>query len=573
MTPFQLILARLRAYPRALVIASAALLVTAGVTLALGQGIRWVVDRGLAADNLAQLELGLLILMVIAVIMALGTYVRFYMMSWLGERISADLRRMAFDSLLNQSPEYFDQHQSGEIMSRITADTSVLQSLIGSSISLALRNAVTSTGGLIMMLATSPRLTGLILLGVPLVMVPIILLGRRVRKLSRDSQDSLAAVGQNAGEAIQEIKTVHAFGQTQRMKNQFEGFVESAFGVAKKRIAQRSALIAAVIILVFLSLSVMLWVGGSDVISGRLSPGDLSAFVFYALLVAMGAATLAEVTSEVQRASGATERLAEFIHLEPAHQFGQDPIEQPDADLVFDRVDFSYPSRSDVVVLDGLSLTLRAGQTTALVGPSGAGKSSLFDLLLRHRVPNQGSICIGDQRLDSIDEAALRQWISVVPQQPTLFSLSIAENIAFGRPDASPTQIAAAAQQAGIDDFIRGLPDGYDTPVGERGIQLSGGQRQRIAIARALLAGTRWLLFDEATSALDSHSESHILTTLNQMRSTVSCIVIAHRISTIADADRILVMDRGRIHDQGTHQELLERSDIYQQLQPGFDAS
>lgn len=570
MSPLRLIWNQLSRYRPQIALACAALLVTAAVTLGLGQGIRWIVDRGLAADSLGDLKSGLIALMGISVVMAVGTFVRFYMMSWLGERISADLRGQAFQKLIAQEPSYFDQNLSGEIMSRITADTTILQSLIGSSISMALRNSLMSAGGLVMMLATSPRLTGLILITVPCVLAPILILGRRVRRLSRESQDSLASVGQNAGEAIQEIKTVQAFGQVTRIQHRFEDFVENAFNTARRRIFQRSLLIAAVIILVFSALSIMLWVGGSDVVAGRLSPGDLSAFVFYALLVAMGAATLAEVTSEVQRAAGATERLAEFINLTPAHHFGEKSAAAEGANIAFDHVHFAYPARPDIPVLNGLSVTLQAGQTTAIVGASGAGKSTLFDLMLRFRLPDQGQISLGGMALNDIKESELRDTLAVVPQQPSLFSDSIYDNIAFGVPDADPAAVAKAARQAGADEFITSLPQGYQTRVGERGVQLSGGQRQRIAIARALLKKSTWLLLDEATSALDSHSENHVLTTLAQLDQRVSCVVIAHRISTIESADQILVLDQGQLVDQGTHSELLARCAAYQKLQPSL---
>ena len=571
MNPLRLIGEQLGRYPRQLVIACAALLVTAGVTLTLGQGIRWVVDRGLGQNDLADLKLGLAVLMVISLLMAVGTFVRFYMMSWLGERVSADLRQRAFDRLIEQPPGYFDQHLSGEIMSRITADTTILQSLIGSAISMALRNVLTSVGGLVMMLATSPRLTLLILIAVPCVLAPILFLGRRVRALSRASQDTLADVGQNAGEAIQEIKTVQAFGQIEHIKAQFGERVESAFAVARRRIFQRSLLIAAVIVLVFAALSLMLWVGGGDVIAGTMSPGDLSAFVFYALLVALGAATLAEVTSEVQRAIGATERLAEFVNLIAPHHYGHASLPSQAQDIKIQDLHFSYPQRPEQPVLKGLSIELKAGQTTAVVGPSGAGKSTLFDLLLRFRAPDRGQILIGDTDLTQISEQDLRRYFAIVPQQPSLFSSSIRENIAFGRPGASDSEIQEAAQAAGADSFIQSLPQGYDTRVGERGVQLSGGQRQRIAIARALLHQARWLLLDEATSALDSHSEQRIQQTLFGLRGRISTLVIAHRISTIEDADQILVLEAGAFVDRGTHVELLERSAVYRQLQPSLE--
>lgn len=570
MSPFRLILTRLGHYPKQLFAACLALIITAGITLSLGQGIRWVIDRGLAADDIQNLKLGLAFLMGISIVMAIGTYIRFYMMSWLGERISADLRFMAFNRLLEQHPDYFDNTQSGEIMTRITTDASILQSLVGSSISMALRNVLMSIGGLIMMLTTSPALTALILVTVPVVLVPILVLGRRVRALSRASQDRLADVGQNAGEALGEIRAVRAFGQIQATQNRFIESVEAAFQVARRRIAQRSALIAAVIVLVFCALSVMLWVGGQAVINQTLTPGELSAFVFYALLVAMGAATLAEVISEVQRASGATERLAEFINLPTPRAHGTDPFptNQP---IKFSDVHFRYPSRPDHPILQGLNCEFLPGQTTAVVGSSGAGKSTLFELILRFRPVDSGLIKVGSAELSELSERALREAISTVPQQPTLFSASIAENIAFGRPDASIQDIQRAATLAGAHDFISATSVGYQTQVGERGLQLSGGQRQRIAIARALLRQPQWLLLDEATSALDTQSESWILKTLDSMAGEVSVIVIAHRLSTVQNADRILVLEQGRLAGIGDHESLMQICPAYQQLQQHLD--
>ena len=548
-------------------IAIAALLVTAATTLVLGQGIRWMVDNGLVAANVEQLKTGLFALIAIAVVMAIGTYIRFYAVSWLGERISADLRRSAFDNLIGLHPHYFEQNLSGEIMSRITADTTVLQSLIGSSVSMALRNALMMTGGLIMMMLTSPKLTAIILVTVPAVLLPIMILGRKVRSLSRQSQDRLADVGQSAGEAIQEIKTVQSFGQIPRAKQDFGEEVESAFAVAKKRIAQRSLLIATVIVLVFAGLSLMLWVGGQDVIAGTLSAGEMSAFVFYALLVAMGAGTLAEVVSEVQRAAGATERLIELISLKSLIIEADEPIQKElDGQLTFDRVGFRYPARPDDDVLKGLSFHVDAGRSLALVGPSGAGKSTVFELLQRFHEPMSGQIRLDNVALADLALDELRTQVAVVPQQPSLFSASIADNIRYGRPDASIEEVIEAAKFVGAHSFIEDIPDGYSAFVGERGVRLSGGQRQRIAIARALICRPRILLLDEATSALDNESERKIQNAMLALKGHMTVIVIAHRLSTIENADQILVMDHGQAVDIGTHASLLQSSELYRRL-------
>ncbi|WP_246164705.1 ABC transporter transmembrane domain-containing protein [Litorivicinus lipolyticus] len=554
-------------HKKVLAIAAAALLTTSGLTLLLGQGIRWMVDEGLVAADVGQLKLALSGLMTLAVLMAVGTYLRFYAVSWLGERVSADLRRQAFDNLIGLHPHYFERNLSGEIMSRITADTTVLQSLIGSSVSMALRNSLMMTGGLVMMLATSPRLTLIILITVPAVLAPIMILGRRVRSLSRQSQDRLADVGQNAIESIQEIKTVQAFNQVARTKVRFANEVESAFDVARRRIAQRSFLIATVIILVFGGLSLMLWVGGQDVISGVLSAGEMSAFVFYALLVAMGAGTLAEVISEVQRAGGALERLIELINLDSLIDDPAGPAHFSAAgQLTFDGVSFAYPSRPDEPVLTDLSFHVQPGQTLALVGPSGAGKSTVFELIQRFHEPSHGHIQLDGVAINSLSLSQLRAAIAVVPQQPSLFSASIADNIRFGRPDASDREVYDAAEQAGADAFIRAIPEGYDAFVGERGVRLSGGQRQRIAIARALLTQPKLLLLDEATSALDSNSERHIQRALRRLKGQMSCLIIAHRLSTIEHADQILVIQHGRVQAAGTHTALLTSSELYRQL-------
>ncbi len=559
--------ALLGTHKKILVIAAIALLSTSALTLLLGQGIRWMVDEGLVAADTGQLKLALSGLMGLSVLMAIGTYVRFYAVSWLGERVGADLRRQAFDNLIGLHPHYFEGNLSGEIMSRITADTTVLQSLIGSSVSMALRNSLMMTGGLIMMLATSPRLTLIILITVPLVLAPILIMGRRVRSLSRQSQDRLADVGQNAIESIQEIKTVQAFNQVARTQSRFADEVEAAFNVACQRIRQRSFLIASVIILVFGGLGLMLWVGGQDVINGVLSAGEMSAFVFYALLVAMGAGTLAEVVSEVQRAGGALERLVELINLDSLI------VDHPTASgfsaqghLAFNQVSFAYPSRPEKRVLDGFSFDLRPGQTVALVGPSGAGKSTVFELVQRFHEPSTGAVTLDGIALSDLALAQLREAIAVVPQQPSLFSASISDNIRFGRPDASDEDVIAAARQAGADEFIQAIPDGYGAFVGERGVRLSGGQRQRIAIARALLTQPKVLMLDEATSALDSNSERHIQRALRGLKGQMSCLIIAHRLSTIEHADEIVVLDGGRVQARGTHGELIATSPLYQQL-------
>ncbi len=564
--------------------AVAALLITAAITLTIGQGVRMVIDEGFVAGSSEQLKSAVFFLFSLAVLMSIGTFIRFYLVSWLGERVSADIRTAVFDNMITMDAAFFDTTRSGEITSRLTTDTTLLQTIIGSSFSLALRSSISMVGALIILLITNLKLTLIIFACVPIVLLPILIFGRRVRTLSRKSQDSIADVGTYAGEIIQYIKTVQSYTRENEEKTAFKGEVEKAFSIAKRRIGQRAMLIAAVILLIFGALSGMLWVGGNDVINGVMSPGDLGAFVFYALLVAMGVATLSEVYGELQRAVGATDRLMELMTATPSITCPARPDKsapaiaitppatpardtpQLHAEIVIDNITFAYPSRPDQPALVDFSLAIPEGGIIALVGPSGAGKSTIFELLQRFYDPQTGTIKLGGRDLRDFDPQQLRQQFGVVAQHPALFSANVLHNIRYGRPDASDEEVIAAARAAYAHEFIRQLPDGYQSYLGEQGVRLSGGQRQRIAIARAILKDPRILLLDEATSALDTQSEFQVQLALDKLMENRTTVIIAHRLSTVVHADRIVVMDRGRWVASGTHDELLDESTLYASL-------
>jgi ATP-binding cassette subfamily B protein len=573
-----------------LVIAIIALVSTATLTLSLGQGIKLMIDEGFSSQSTLGLENALTLVGFIIVAMSVGAYFRFYMVSWLGERVVADIRKKLYSHLVSLPPSFFEDNLAGEIQSRVTTDTTLLQTVIGSSFSFALRNTLTFIGGLSLMFISNIKLTLIVLIVVPFIIFPLIYFGRKVKKLSRDSQDKIASVGAWAGESLQHIKVVQAFTREDMVNEQFSQAAEGAFDVALKRIRQRAALIAMVMMLVMGAVAGMLFVGGSDVIAGELSAGDLAAFVFYAIMVAGSLAAVTEVYGEVQRAAGAAERIRELLATEaeiksPESQFSQSQLsESPlpekqsakensilkkndDAPLIeFQKMTYAYPSRPNTNALTKLNLAVRAGESIALVGPSGAGKSTLFDLLLRFRDPQSGEIRISGKPLSEWNLQELRSQFALVPQQPVLFSANVWDNLKYGRPDATEAEVVAAVKAAHAEEFIEQLPEGYQSFLGEQGVKLSGGQKQRLAIARAILRDPKILLLDEATSALDAQSEHYVQQALNELMKGRTTFIIAHRLATVRHVDRIAVFDQGQLVDVGSHDKLLESSELYRRL-------
>jgi ATP-binding cassette subfamily B protein len=551
------------------VVAGAALLIAAGCTLAVGQGLKLVVDRGFTANDAHALDEALVGLLAIIAVMAVATYVRFYFVSWIGERVTADLRRRVFDHLLTLSPGFFEVTRTGEVISRLTNDTTMLENVIGSSLSLALRNVVLGIGALILLTLTSLKLTLLVLAGLPVVVLPIILFGRRVRRLSRTSQDRVADTGAYVDEAIHEIRTVQAYAHEPEEKIGYAQRVEAAFAAGVLRIRQRGLLIAAVIFLVFVAVGIILWIGGHDVLAGRLSPGQLLAFVFYAVIVATSVGAVSEVAGELQRAAGATERLLELLGTVPDIAAPASPLALPEpspATVALEQVTFAYPSRPNDPSLRGLSLRVARGERVALVGPSGAGKTTVFQLLLRFYDPQQGTVRVDEVDVRRADPRAIRGRIAVVPQEPVIFAASVSENVRYGRSDASDSEVREACDAAYATEFLARLPQGFDTQLGERGVRLSGGQRQRLAIARAVLSRRPILLLDEATSALDAESERMVQLALGRLMSGRTTLIIAHRLATVIGADRIVVLDGGALLAEGTHASLLRDDPLYRRL-------
>ncbi|MBT3143524.1 ABC transporter [Phaeobacter gallaeciensis] len=548
--------------------AGVALVITASMSLMLPLAVRRVVDNFRIADE-ALLDQYFMAALVIAGMLAVGTGLRYALVTRLGERVVADIRMAVFDRVIGMSPEFFEKIMTGEVLSRITTDTTLIQSVLGSSVSIALRNVLLFVGGLILMLLTSAKLTGLVLLIVPAVIVPILVLGRRLRVISRENQDWIAASSGNAGEALGAVQTVQAFTHEAASRAQFADMTETSYQVSRTRIRTRAMLTVIVIFLVFTGIVGVLWMGANDVRAGIMSEGALIQFVIYAVLVAGAVAALSEIWSELQRAAGATDRLIEMLNAEDTVQNPQtaQQLQEPVAGAIaFQDVTFRYPARPDTVALDGLSLIVNPGETVAFVGPSGAGKTTVIQMIQRFYDPDQGIISLDGAALTDLNKDEFRKHIALVPQDPVIFAGSARDNIRFGRPDATDSEVEEAAKAAAAHDFISALPDGYDSYVGERGVMLSGGQKQRIAIARAILRDAPVLLLDEATSALDAESERAVQAAVDELSAGRTTLIVAHRLATVKKADRIVVMDGGQIVAQGSHDELVAEGGLYARL-------
>ena len=557
-------------YKARTIIAGLALIFTAGISLSFGQGFRLIVDEGFALGSQESLTQIVGLFFMLVFLLACGSVIRFYLVSWIGERVTADIRMAVFNHIIELHPGFFETNKSSEIQSRITTDTTLLQSLIGSSVSMALRNILMSVGGIIWLFITNAKLTLIVLVAVPLVITPILIFGRRVRKLSKSSQAEIAHVGSYVGESLQNIKTVQGYNHQALDIRNFSEHVEIAFRVAIHRIRQRAALIAAVMMLVFSAIIMMMWVGGQDVMAGHITKGELVAFVFYSIIVGSAVASVSQLIGELQRAAGATERLMELLYAKnrilPPDQNPATLDKQIKGLIELNNITFAYPSRQEDPAIKNLSLRVEPGKSTALVGPSGGGKTTLFELLLRFYDTQEGEILFEGINIRDLDPKELRKHIAIVPQQPALFSTNVWNNILYGNPNATKEQIHEAAQAAFATEFIEQLPEQYDTYLGESGVRLSGGQRQRIAIARAVLKDPEILLLDEATSALDAESEHMVQLALDHLMKNRTTIVIAHRLATVQNVDQIAVMDAGRIIDIGTHRQLVASSPLYARL-------
>ena len=569
LTPLADLLPYVLRYRRKVVAALFFLALAAATTLALPLAVRRMIDNGFSNSDSAFIANYFSMLVVIAAVLALASALRYYFVITLGERVVADLRRDVFTHVTELSPGFFDTAQSGEIVSRLAADTTQIKSAVGATASLALRNTVMGLGAVGMMIVTSPKLSMLVIAAIPLIILPLFAFGRSVRRKSRAAQDTLAAATAYASEQIGAVRTLQAFTNEALVTGRFGGAVEAAFEAARSSVLARAILTFVAIFTIFASVVAVLWFGSRDVLTGAMSAGTLSQFLIYAVIAAGALGALSEVWGELAQAAGASERIAELLAERPAIGAPDRPQPFPQArigSVAFDEVNFVYPTRPDRSALDRLSFSVKPGETVAIVGPSGAGKSTIFALILRYYDPLSGSVSIDGVDLRQADPKEARARVAIVPQDVTIFAASARDNIGFGRPGATDAEIEVAARAAHADEFIRRLPKGYETELGERGVTLSGGQRQRIAIARAILRDAPILLLDEATSALDAESETLVQTALEELMGSRTTLVIAHRLATVLKADRILVIDHGRIVEEGTHDSLVRQNGIYARL-------